>query len=88
MLTTLRDGVRGGKWYTLIDKVYSPDNLFFAARRVVYRKGASGDPYAGKRPVRFGGRGDANQCDFSTPVYNRKSTAIGLTPFGRRYMSD
>lgn len=42
MLTTLRGGVRGGKWHTLIDKVYSPDNLFYAARRVVYRKGASG----------------------------------------------
>ena len=42
MLTTLRNGVRGGKWHTLIDKVYSPENLFFAARRVVYRKGAAG----------------------------------------------
>lgn len=42
MLTILREGVRGGKWHTLIDKVYSPDNLFFAARRVVYRKGAAG----------------------------------------------
>ena len=42
MLTTLREGVRGGKWHTLIDKVYSLDNLFFAARRVVYRKGAAG----------------------------------------------
>ena len=42
MLTTLRNGVRGGKWHTLIDKVYSPETLFFAARRVVYRKGAAG----------------------------------------------
>jgi len=42
MLTTLRTGVRGGKWHTLIDKVYSPDNLFFAARRVVHKKGAAG----------------------------------------------
>ncbi len=42
MLTTLRTGVRGGKWHTLIDKVYSPDNLFFSARRVVYKKGAAG----------------------------------------------
>jgi len=31
MLTTLREGVRGGKWHTLIDKVYSLENLFFAA---------------------------------------------------------
>ena len=42
MLTTLRTGVRGGKWHSLIDKVYAPDNLFFAARRVVYKKGAAG----------------------------------------------
>ena len=42
MLTTLRPGVRGGKWHTLIDKVYSLENLFFAARRVAYKKGAAG----------------------------------------------
>ncbi len=42
MLTTLQTGVRGGKWHTLIDKVYSPANLFTAARRVVSRKGAAG----------------------------------------------
>ncbi len=42
MLTTLREGVRGGKWHTLIDIVYSLENLFFAARRVVYKKGAAG----------------------------------------------
>ena len=42
MLTTLLTGVRGGKWHTLIDKVYALDTLFFAARRVVYNKGAAG----------------------------------------------
>ena len=42
MLTTLLTGVRGGKWHTLIDKVYSLDTLHFAARRVVYKKGAAG----------------------------------------------
>lgn len=31
MLTTLLTGVRGGKWHTLIDKVYSLDTLLFAA---------------------------------------------------------
>ena len=42
MLTTLLTGVRGGKWHTLIDKVYSLDTLVFAARRVVYKKEAAG----------------------------------------------
>ena len=42
MLTTLLTGVRGGRWHTLIDKVYALDTLFFAARRVVYNKGAAG----------------------------------------------
>ena len=28
MLTALEVGVRGGKWFSLIDKVYSPKKLF------------------------------------------------------------
>ena len=42
MLTTLEQGVRGGRWHTLIDKVYSRKNLFFACRKVVGNKGAPG----------------------------------------------
>jgi len=42
MLTTLRSGVRGGRWHTLIDKVYSPQNLFDASRKVSANKGAAG----------------------------------------------
>src|SRR3990167_4100554 len=30
MLTTLEHGVKGGCWYSLIDKVYDDDNLFRA----------------------------------------------------------
>jgi RNA-directed DNA polymerase len=42
MLTTLRQGVRGGKWHTLIDKVYSSNNLFVASGNVIGNQGAAG----------------------------------------------
>lgn len=42
MLATLETGVKGGKWHTLIDKVFDPRNLFFSARRVIGKKGAPG----------------------------------------------
>jgi RNA-directed DNA polymerase len=42
MLTTLMVGVRGGKWHTLMDKVFSELNLFCAARKVLGKKGAAG----------------------------------------------
>lgn len=42
MLTTLEQGVRGGRWHTLIDKVYAPLNLRAACERVVVNKGAAG----------------------------------------------
>jgi RNA-directed DNA polymerase len=43
MLATLeKSSVRGGKWHSLIDKVYKPDNLLSAYREVAANKGASG----------------------------------------------
>jgi len=42
MLTTLEQGVRGGKWHTLIDKVFAPLNLFDASRNVIGNRGAAG----------------------------------------------
>ena len=42
MLTTLEQGVRGGRWHTLIDKVYAPLNLFAASRSVIGNQGAAG----------------------------------------------
>lgn len=42
MLDTLYVGVRGGKWHTLIDKVFSERNLYFSARKVLGKKGAAG----------------------------------------------
>jgi RNA-directed DNA polymerase len=38
MLTALDNGVKGGQWFSLIDKVYREDTLYAAARRVTGRK--------------------------------------------------
>ncbi len=42
MLTALVNGVRGGKWYSLIDKVYSHETLLAAWKKVRANKGAAG----------------------------------------------
>jgi len=43
MLSTLLENkVRGGKWHTLIDKVYGELNLYVSARKVTSKQGAAG----------------------------------------------
>jgi RNA-directed DNA polymerase len=42
MLTTLEQGVRGGRWHTLIDKVYALPTLRVAFARVKANRGAPG----------------------------------------------
>ena len=42
MLDALQQGVRGGKWHTLIDKVYSSLNLYVASFSVLGNEGAAG----------------------------------------------
>lgn len=42
MLAALEHGVKGGKWFSLIDKVYSLDNLYAAVDKVHSNKGAPG----------------------------------------------
>jgi RNA-directed DNA polymerase len=45
MLTALEQGVRGGRWHTLIDKVYGSLNLYAASERVIANGGAAGVDY-------------------------------------------
>jgi RNA-directed DNA polymerase len=40
--TLLQNKVKGGKWHTLIDKVFSELNLFCSAHQVLGKKGAAG----------------------------------------------
>lgn len=42
MLTALEEGVKGGKWYSLMDKVYAKANLRKAFERVKANDGAAG----------------------------------------------
>jgi RNA-directed DNA polymerase len=42
MLAALDNGVRGGKWFSLIDKVYRPATLLAAWRKVAANAGAAG----------------------------------------------
>jgi len=42
MLTALEAGVKGGKWYSLMDKVYAPGNLRAAFARVKANGGSAG----------------------------------------------
>jgi RNA-directed DNA polymerase len=42
MWTALEDGVKGGKWFSLIDKVWKRDNLESAYRKVSRNKGCPG----------------------------------------------
>lgn len=42
MLSALESGVKGGVWFSLIDKVYRPKNLAASARKVIANKGAPG----------------------------------------------
>ena len=42
MLTALEEGVKGDKWFRLIDKVYAERNLLAGYRKVAANKGAPG----------------------------------------------
>jgi RNA-directed DNA polymerase len=42
MLAALEQGVKGGKWYSLMDKVYAESNLRAAFRKVAKNKGSAG----------------------------------------------
>lgn len=42
MLAALQQGVKGGVWFSLIDKVYSPANLFASYAKVAANRGAAG----------------------------------------------
>ena len=42
MLTTLEQGVEGGKWFRLFDKVFAERNLWAAFQQVAKNHGAAG----------------------------------------------
>ena len=42
MLTALEQGVKGGRWFSLIDKVYSQQNLYAGFTKVALNAGTAG----------------------------------------------
>ena len=42
MLATLERGIKGGKWFSLIDKVWKRENLESATKQVLRNKGGAG----------------------------------------------
>ena len=51
---------------------YSVWNTAHAPMVSLAEKPLTGEPDAGNPPVRFGGRGGANQCAASTPIVNQR----------------
>ena len=60
MLAALGNGVPGGQWVSLIDKVYRPTTLAAAWRKVAAKAGAAGvdgqsvEQFAGTGPSKSG----------------------------------
>lgn len=66
MLSALENGVKGGKWYSLIDKVYAPVTLEVAWTKVEANKGAAG--VDGQSVDRFAAKADVYLSELSTAL--------------------
>ena len=68
MLVALEQGVKGGKWYSLMDKVYAPDTLEASFNEVAENKGAAGVDHV--TIERFARDRDANLKSLSEALRN------------------
>jgi RNA-directed DNA polymerase len=66
MLTALEQGVRGGRWYTLMDKVYALPTLRAAFARVKANRGAAGVDHV--TVAMYEARLDAHLTELSTAL--------------------
>ena len=64
MVSALDNGVKGGKWFSLVDKVIRPTTLDGAWRKVARNKGASG--VDGQSIERFAARRNGICTSFMT----------------------
>ena len=55
MLTALEQGVEGGKWFRLFDKVFAERNLLAAFQQVAAKNGAAGVDHVTVRSIRASG---------------------------------
>jgi RNA-directed DNA polymerase len=68
MLAALENGVKGGKWFSLIDKVYRPETLRAAWKKVEANGGAAG---VDRQSVeRFAARAEVYLEELSTALKN------------------
>jgi RNA-directed DNA polymerase len=63
MLSALDNGVTGGKWYSLIDKVHAPATLGLAWTKVLANRGAAG--VDGQSVERFAAKADGYLSELS-----------------------
>jgi RNA-directed DNA polymerase len=70
MLSALGNGVKGGKWYALIDKVYAPQTLTAAWTKVWANKGAAG--VDGQSVDRFAAKAEVYLPELSTALRENK----------------
>lgn len=68
MVSALVNGVKGGRWYSLMDKVFAPDTLDVAWMKVAANKGASG--VDGQSIKRFEARAQLYLDELSTALRN------------------
>lgn len=66
MVSALDNGVKGGRWYSLMDKVYAPATLLAAWARVRANKGAAG--VDGVSIERFGARSEIYLAELETAL--------------------
>jgi len=66
MLSALGNGVKGGKWYSLTDKVYAPATLELAWTKVQANKGAAG--VDGQSVERFAAKADEYLSELTTAL--------------------
>jgi RNA-directed DNA polymerase len=70
MLSALGNGVKGGKWFSLMDKVYAPKTLEVAWAKVRANKGAAG--VDGQSIERFTAKAELYLSELSTALRNGK----------------
>jgi RNA-directed DNA polymerase len=70
MLSALENGVRGGKWYALIDKVHAPATLALAWTKVEANKGVAG--VDGQSVERFAAKAEDYLSELSIALREEK----------------
>ena len=73
MLSALANGVKGGKWFSLMDKVFAPATLALAWTKVRANKGAAG--VDGQSVERFTAKAELYLSELSTALRNGKYRA-------------